>query len=266
MNINKGNYYKSTGYAFNSPYFSVKRKFTLVELLVVIGIIAILASLLLPALQKARGMAKSIICTNNLRQIGLGVSSYLGDNRGYFPAGNPGTRVFWDDLLSVYDGRHLSKTEMGQDGLKVYDYPGLKSSASIYRCPGDTLSRNAPEGAYYARSYSICAGQYGSNEYVVGFNIKSNNVSRVGSPSDTLDIVPFPLINNRLGAEYASGIQEPVQCTSVNDPNGLYRQTGKLTLHDVGAYRFNVLFVDGHVKCVDVRKTLPSMWTITNKD
>ncbi len=58
--------------------------FTLIELLIVIAIIAILAAILLPALNKAREKARTISCTNNLKQLGLNLVMYADQNNGFF--------------------------------------------------------------------------------------------------------------------------------------------------------------------------------------
>src|SRR5687768_7582301 len=59
--------------------------FTLVELLVVIGIIAVLIGILLPVLSRARAAANRAVCLSNIRQLGVGILMYCNDNKGWFP-------------------------------------------------------------------------------------------------------------------------------------------------------------------------------------
>ncbi len=69
------------------------QRFTLIELLVVVTIIAMLASLLLPALSQARSRARQVACLSNLRQVGVGLYTYANDNDDYFPSTNTETHV-----------------------------------------------------------------------------------------------------------------------------------------------------------------------------
>src|SRR6266566_3808101 len=66
--------------------------FTLVELLVVIGIIALLIAILLPVLGKARAAANKTVCLSNIRQLGTAILAYCNSSGGWFP-----TCAYWDD-------------------------------------------------------------------------------------------------------------------------------------------------------------------------
>ena len=92
-----------------------QKAFTLVELLVVIGIIAILIGMLLPALNKARAQAKLVQCASNMRMIGQAMINYAADNRGYLP-------VHAYDYAPWRGVGAQGATDVMQDGINDYQY------------------------------------------------------------------------------------------------------------------------------------------------
>ena len=121
------------------------KKFTLIELLVVIAIIGILASLLLPSLSKARKNAKTGVCANNSRQLGIAMYNYVDDNDQSFTA--PYANYGWDDMISDYLGFQLTDTEKAMIGLTtVGEYKS-------FLCPSDDI--DSASATMYRKSYAV---------------------------------------------------------------------------------------------------------------
>ncbi|MCO8125122.1 DUF1559 domain-containing protein [Stieleria sp. TO1_6] len=221
-----------------------RNAFTLVELLVVIAIIGILVGLLLPAVQAAREAARSIQCSNNLKQLGLGLHNYASTYKGKFPnngyswpGGYPSDYSPLAKVLPFLEQAALQdlidfNIYMGHPALA--DLPEkLHQAASTrvpaYECPSDVGAEihmlEMPSGASIpiaGSSYSMNQGSGKDGVFHPGNGTKSDGLCWIGAKVGFRDILDG-VSNTILFAETTIGIGLDVPVTSpikAMDPHG----------------------------------------------
>ena len=199
------------------------RKFTLIELLIIVAIIGILMTLLLPSLTKARQASQAGVCISNLKQVNLGITLFSDENDEYLPG------KVWNSVYTYYDdNNHL------QAQIAIYlGFPAVDSSIDhyipVFDCPSFTTCSDGSD-KLNARLYNI----YGKDEtgkYYFGSFTKNTDASQLSS------------------------IEKPSEENSLFEMDVLYggnnhQNQSALPRHGIkgGNYKRTGLWWDGHAK------------------
>lgn len=241
--------------------------FTLVELLVVIGIIAVLISILLPALSRARESAQSLKCASNMRQMGQYLSLFAQERKGRFPGGgssSPGGSLNW---YSIVNREILKQPNFNMKGMyiQVRDEPVSGTlHCPAFRAPAVNTTQQRAGRAYLINlqavggqvTASLPAGPYGAlveppttvdatyTKYWLG-----TKVSKFSQSSTKFLLIESERDNDN--ANYSFPYNDTAW--SVGDSPFYPVWSGKaggFAFRHSGYKRMNVLFVDGHVEAL----------------
>jgi prepilin-type N-terminal cleavage/methylation domain-containing protein len=242
-----------------------RRAFTIVELLVVVAIIALLISLLLPVLGRARESARVVLCSNQLRQLGIASIAYSLDNDNYLfpvyynlgPGGTPAARS-WTDLLPQYiKKRELSGGQTYQDDFR-----------STYLCPNGILSGMTNQFPLsYAANRSVHS-VLNQGAAAVGSTRALKNLATIKRASELVSLADVAQTSGAFtSAGWITYSDEP-WLANTNEANNLWDKAfgGQPNSDNDNVYRVRyrhlknqsaaVLYLDGHTDLARYRETL----------
>ncbi len=212
----------------------MQRGFSLVELLVVMGIIALLIGILMPVLGKARQAARTVQCLSNLRQMTIAAEMYAQSNNGYYPPAQ------WNDMPGVKQEWDFARV----NGLIV---PGLlwggKTTLAIQQCPSYDGRSNSPGDPYTGYNY---------NTSFIGRGYREGSPAKLSQVRKASETIIFGDGQWKLGANKYMRSPRP---SPTEDP-WAWREFSAAKASGTQGFRHmgstNVGFCDGHAESLPI--------------
>lgn len=221
----------------------IRRAFTVVELLVVIGIIGVLVSILLPAISKTREQARSVVCQSSIRQIGHSVFLYVAENKGVLPDPYNSVARPWPGSAIQVDGPGQYNWQTGTLWPYIASRPDLRRR--IFNCPSDNAEPRHP------RDGNFVADLLHPRNFSYNFNPKMWRDPNTRGQSVSLMLTQVRRPSNKLMVLEEQDPMGPGGTISAAVPDvtpGSQVACFLTTRHNKLA---NVGFFDGHVESMD---------------